>query len=117
MTFGKSISTCFSKYAEFKGRASLPEYWWFVLFTTLMGWGTLLVGQVAMGDNGGVAINAIFQLAVFLPSMAVLTRRLHDTNRSGWNFLWCFTIIGLIPVLIWLVRKGDQSENKYGSLS
>ena len=43
MTFGQSISTCFAKYATFKGRASRSEFWWFILFSVLgsaaiMGW-------------------------------------------------------------------------------
>lgn len=43
MTLGKSISTCLSKFFDFNGRASRPEYWWFYLFSVLLAWGAMLV--------------------------------------------------------------------------
>jgi uncharacterized membrane protein YhaH (DUF805 family) len=108
MTFGKSISTCMGKYVDFKGRAARPEYWWFYLFTVLLSWGSLIV------DNTGI-VSGIVNLALLLPSLAVAARRLHDTNRSGWWMLIAFTVIGLIPLIIWLANKGDDQANQYGS--
>ncbi len=43
MTFGNAISTCLSKFFDFNGRASRPEYWWFYLFSVLLAWGAMLV--------------------------------------------------------------------------
>lgn len=106
MTFGKSISTCFAKYADFKGRAARPEYWWFILFTTLISWGATLVG-------GGIG-SGLWSLIVLLPSFAAATRRLHDTGRSGWWQLLYFTIIGGIFVIVWLASKGAEEANAYG---
>ena len=58
----------------------------------------------------------IFNLAVFLPSWAVMIRRLHDVNRSGWWILINLTIIGIIPFTYWLFMKvGDEGENRFGS--
>lgn len=108
MTFGKSISTCLSKYADFNGRASRPEYWWFYLFTVLLSWGAMIV------DSSQI-LSGIISLALFLPSLAAAARRLHDTNRSAWWLLIAFTIIGLIPLLIWLASKGNDQDNQYGS--
>lgn len=108
MRFGQSISTCYSKYTDFEGRASRSEYWWFYLFQSLC---TLPLNSPSL--NIGFSLF----LAVFLfliPFCAVGTRRLHDTGRSGWNQLWVFTIIGSIPLLIWLASKGDESSNSYG---
>jgi len=95
MTFGKSISTCFSKFFDFKGRASRPEYWWFYLFTILASWGSMLVDHTQI-------LSGLVSLICLFPALAAATRRLHDTNRSGWWQLLCFTIIGIIPVIIWL---------------
>jgi uncharacterized membrane protein YhaH (DUF805 family) len=53
-------------------------------------------------------------VAVFLPTIAVATRRLHDTNRSGWWQLIGLTIVGLIPLLIWTVQDSDAGPNRYG---
>ena len=108
MTFGKSISTCMGKYVDFNGRASRPEYWWFYLFTILLSWGSLIV------DNSGI-VSGIVNLALLLPALSVAARRLHDTNRSGWWMLIAFTIIGLIPLIVWLASKGSGQSNEYGS--
>lgn len=91
MSFGQSIKTCLSKYADFKGRAGRPEYWWFVLFGSLLVWGAQLI------DRSG-KLSSLINLAVLLPSVAAATRRLHDTGRSGWWQLLSLTVIGLIPL-------------------
>ncbi|WP_027467485.1 DUF805 domain-containing protein [Deefgea rivuli] len=89
MKFEESIKICFSKYADFKGRAIRSEYWWFALFTFLV--------SIALGMFSEVA-SGLFSLATLLPSLAVGARRLHDTNRSGW-----WQLIGLVPVIGWIV--------------
>lgn len=53
-------------------------------------------------------------LGTFLPSIAVAARRLHDVNKSGWWQLITITIIGLIPLLIWYVKKGEEGSNRFG---
>ena len=37
MTFSESVKTCFSKFAEFQGRAPRSEFWWFFLLDFLLG--------------------------------------------------------------------------------
>jgi uncharacterized membrane protein YhaH (DUF805 family) len=96
------------KYVDFNGRASRPEYWWFYLFTVLLSWGSLIV------DHSGI-VSGIVNLALLLPALSAAARRLHDTNRSGWWMLIAFTIIGLIPLIIWLASKGNDQSNEYGS--
>ncbi len=108
MTFGKAISTCMGKYVDFNSRASRPEYWWFYLFTVLLSWGSLIV------DHSGI-VSGIVNLALLLPSLSAAVRRLHDTNRSGWWMIIAFTIIGLIPLIIWLASKGKDQVNEYGN--
>lgn len=107
LNFGQAITVCFSKYADFKGRALRSEYWWFYLFTVLLGWGATLV------DPSGI-VAGIVNLALLLPVLAAATRRLHDTGRSGWWQLIALTIIGLIPLIIWLASQGAAKENQYG---
>ena len=96
------------KYVDFNGRASRPEYWWFYLFTVLLSWGAMIA------DSSQI-LSGLVSLAVLLPSLAVGARRLHDTNRSGWWLLISLSVIGLIPLIIWLARKGNDQENDYGS--
>ena len=101
MNFGQSIAYCFSNYANFNGRASRSECWWFFLFGFILQFvGT--VWDAATGDTSGSGV--MFWIAyavVFIPSIAVGARRLHDVNKSGWWQLISFTIVGIIPLIIW----------------
>jgi uncharacterized membrane protein YhaH (DUF805 family) len=106
MTFGESINTCFSKYADFNGRASRSEYWWWVLFTFLA---SIAINMVSHHVSG------FFSLATLLPSLAVGARRLHDTDRSGWlQLLWMVPVIGWILLIVWLAQEGKESS-RYAS--
>ncbi len=97
MTFEQSIRTCFTKYAEFAGRATRSEFWWFFLFTLLVSVGLDMVSHTLSG---------LFSLATLLPSLAVGARRLHDTNRSGWwLLLWLVPFIGWIVLIIFYVQE------------
>ena len=92
-------------YAQFEGRASRSEYWWFYLVTVLAG---------GVADRVSGTVGNIASLVLLLPSLALAARRLHDTGRSGWWFLLVFTIIGIPVVLYWLVKDSDAGANKYG---
>ena len=84
MSFSDAIRSCFSKYATFSGRASRPEYWWFVLFLFLGGLAARTIDGVLIPAGGPSAITGLFQLATLLPLLAVGWRRMHDTGRPGW---------------------------------
>ena len=60
-------------------------------------------------------VNLIFTVGVLLPSFSVMTRRLHDINRSGWWQLLYITIIGIVLLVIWCATEGENKKNKYGS--
>ena len=106
MTFGESINICFKKYANFDGRASRSEYWWFFLFTFLVSMATGIISE---------ALSGLFSLAVLLPSLAVGARRLHDTDRSGWFLLlWFIPVLGWIVLLIWFIQEGKE-PNRYSA--
>ena len=107
MSFSDAIRACFTKYAEFNGRASRPEYWWFWLFSLLVGIATSVLGHAASG---------LVSLLMLLPSLAVAARRLHDTNRSGWwQLLWFIPVIGWIVLVIFVVGEGTPGDNQFGS--
>ena len=92
-------------YAQFDGRASRSEYWWFYLFTLLV--------TAAVDSFGGTAGN-LASLFFLLPGFALIARRLHDVGRSGWWFLIVFTVIGIPVLLYWLVKDSDKGKNAYG---
>ena len=117
MNFRIAIIKCFMLYAVFNGRAGRAEYWWFFLFTVIIGIMATVIDSTlgldtAIGGNGGVT--TLIQLATLLPSIAVASRRLHDTGRSGWwQLLWFALFIGWIPLIIWLAST-SKDDNKYG---
>jgi uncharacterized membrane protein YhaH (DUF805 family) len=92
-------------YAQFDGRASRSEYWWFYLFTLLAGLATEVVGST---------VGNLATLVFFLPGLALAVRRLHDVGRSGWWVLILFTVIGIPVFLYWTVKDSDKGKNAYG---
>ena len=87
---------CLKNYFNFSGRATRSEFWYFMLFLFLFGIVIKLI-EVIMGmgiyDSG--ILSLIYDLALLIPTLAVSTRRLHDTNRSGW-----WNLIMLVPIII-----------------
>lgn len=107
MNFQTSVQTCFKKYAEFNGRASRSEYWWFALAIFLI---SLVLATVSS------TLTNLFSLATLLPSLAVGARRLHDTDRSGWwQLLWIVPIIGWIVMIVFLVQQTQAQDNRFGA--
>lgn len=105
-------------YAGFSGRASRKEYWMFLLFHLLfilaMAFSSSFV-QETIGVRIGAIFLGIYILGTLIPSLAVAVRRLHDTNRSGWNiFIRYIPVVGGIIYLIYLVTEGDAGDNEYG---
>lgn len=107
MTFQESIRQCFLKYAEFNGRASRAEYWWFFLFVLLAG------GVLSTLSN---KLAGAFYLATLLPSLAAASRRLHDTERSGWwQLVALVPLVGLIVLLVFLTQKSSDAADVTGA--
>ena len=99
------------KYAVFSGRARRMEFWIFVLFNIIIGCILGIIDAVV----GTVVLGAIYSLAVFIPSIAVTVRRLHDTDRSGWwYFIILIPLIGLIVLLVFMVLDGTPGPNRFG---
>ena len=92
MGFLKAVKTCFRKYANFSGRASRPEYWWFFLFAVVVSALFAVVDAAIFGVDAETGqapriFSGLFQLAILLPMLAVAWRRMHDTGRPGWYVL------------------------------
>jgi uncharacterized membrane protein YhaH (DUF805 family) len=116
MPFPDAVKICFNKYVDFNGRARRSEFWWWALFTVLLGLVASIIDAIlGTGSSSGTGlIQGLAQLAVLLPSLAVGARRLHDTGRSGWwQLLWIAIVVGWIFLIIWFCED-SHSENKYG---
>ena len=130
MSFAEAIKTCFKKYADFRGRASRPEFWWFVLFYYLVillpvvPWIAIDAGSVNQAPFGepasrtavgvfGVLVGAAF-LALLIPYLAAGVRRLHDTGKSGWWWLISLVPFGSIVLIVFFAIEGNPGWNQYG---
>src|SRR6266576_6086656 len=96
MPIVNAVKACLAKYANFNGRATRTEYWWFFLAVLL---GSAVTSLIAL------RIYALFSLVTLLPLIAVGARRLHDTNRSGWWQLLALVPFGVVVPIILLAQK------------
>ena len=108
-------------YANFEGRARREEYWMFVLFNTIffiLFFIPFIAGAVMESEAlmmiGGLLL-FLYIAALFIPSIAVAVRRLHDQGKSGtWYFIGFVPFIGGIWLLVLMVTEGTHGPNQYG---
>jgi uncharacterized membrane protein YhaH (DUF805 family) len=108
-----------SRYADFRGRASRTEYWWwFGLMFGLNVLGYLLLLSASEPDELVLAVAVAYVvvgLATLVPSIAVTVRRFHDQGRSGWWILMAFVpIIGWLLLLAAMVPDSERGPNRWG---
>ena len=120
MSFKQAISNLFQKYFDFKGRASRSEYWWAMLAVFLVSQ-AINIAIIVFKYSGipvlaGLLqiINGIVTIGLFIPSLSLAVRRLHDTGKTGWWLLLYFTILGIFVLLYWYYKKGSDQHNEYG---
>jgi uncharacterized membrane protein YhaH (DUF805 family) len=98
------------EYANFNGRATRSEFWYFTLVNIFVS----LIFSVIGASIGFPFLSMIYSLVVLLPSIAVATRRLHDIGKSGWwQLLGFIPIIGWIVLIIWYATESKE-DNQYG---
>jgi uncharacterized membrane protein YhaH (DUF805 family) len=103
--FVEAVRRGLMQFANFQGRASRSEFWWFALFNFVV---ALFLGWIPI-------IGFIIVIALLIPSVAVGVRRLHDTDRVGWWYLLCFVpLIGAIVLIIFFVQKSQPGQNRFG---
>ena len=131
MGFTESLRTCFGKYAKFDGRASRSEFWYFVLFCFVYmfvaGFLLGLTGASQAGIDGAILF---LMIPIFIPSIAVAARRLHDINQSGWMqcifipgffadmFLGTGYVIYIMTLALyafWFSQAGKKMKNRFGA--
>ena len=102
-----------TRYADFTGRATRSEYWYFILFSFLLSFAfsvidTFVINRMIGMDSsqsGGI-LGVLFSLALIIPSIAIGVRRLHDTGKSGlWLLIGFLPVIGTLILLFFFVQK------------
>ncbi|MEP6481222.1 MAG: DUF805 domain-containing protein [Rhodoglobus sp.] len=120
MTFFDSIKTVFRKFAEFEGRASRPEFWWFTLFSFLVNaaLGALTppssnpnmfeFSTYRAGFTGFASLAGVWSIVVLLPSLAVAVRRLRDAGYRWTELFWL--LLPIVGAIILIVRLAEPSN-------
>ena len=126
---------CLKNYANFNGRASRAELWYFLLFWSIFYFVVILIDRqigynfISLNDlplNEYLPIGKFYSdvgILVFfyrpltiVPSFAVIVRRLHDMNMSGkWAYSFLIPPVGIL-LLFYLVKSGDKNDNQYGDV-
>ena len=106
--FGEAISVCFSKYADFSGRASRSEFWYWVLFDAIGVFASSFMDELFLGYRDPPLFYIIFTLATLLPFIAVSARRLHDTDHTGW-----WQLLPIVNIVLGC-GEGPQTPNRFG---
>jgi len=105
-------------YATFQGRSTRSEYWYFMLFFTLMiVLPFVIAGFLGVGENGQMIMFTIAGIALLvhiIPSIAISVRRLHDIGKSGWWYFISFIpYVGSIAIMI-MAMIDSKDDNEYG---
>ena len=128
-SFGDAVRRFFKKYADFTGRASRSEYWWWILLQFLIGLALWLLafilgvaGPITSSDDSRLAspgfwvivvIATVWGLATLVPHLAVTWRRLHDANLAGpWWFL-SFVPFGSIVILVFTLLQSNPQGARF----
>ena len=113
----RALTKAFNKYADFNGTATRTEFWLYYLYAFIF----FLVFQFADWYSGITSmifydgkyiefaetfiVGMVFQLFIFIPSLAIGARRLHEIGKSGWWQLLILTGIGIILLFVWWSTK------------
>ena len=131
MGFIEAVKICLGKYAQFNGRASRSEFWFFTLFLFIYLFvAGFLLGIVGASDEAFGVATLVLLIPIFIPGIAVAARRLHDINQSGW--MQCIFIPGFVAdellgtgyviyiltfalYAFWFSQAGKKGKNRFGA--
>ena len=123
MRFIESIKYSLKNYANFKGRASRSEFWFWVLLNALVPFCSVFLIVLISGkpfdslssQDFWEGLYGIFLLSLLIPNLARIVRRLHDTNKSGkYLFFALIPLVGNLLLITWCCTKGDVGPNRFG---
>jgi len=111
------LDTLKNHYADFQGKATRSQYWYFILFSFALSifFATIdifvinpLLGATASQATEGGFLQLIYAIAVLVPSLSIAVRRLHDLNKSGkWLLIAFIPLVGPILLIYWFLQKGE----------
>jgi uncharacterized membrane protein YhaH (DUF805 family) len=116
MGFAEAISSGFANITNFEGRSSRPAFWWWLLFIWVL---ELVISLITGAGRGGTGflywIGFAIAIVLWIATLAVGCRRLHDTGKSGWlQLLLIIPCIGAIILIVFWVQPSTPGDNAYG---
>jgi uncharacterized membrane protein YhaH (DUF805 family) len=98
-------------YNDFDGRARRAEFWWYMLVFVVI---DVALALVQLPTHTKI-LTALLGLGLFVPTVGVYVRRLHDIGKSGWWLLvGLVPVIGIGVVLYWWAQPGTSGPNEFG---
>jgi uncharacterized membrane protein YhaH (DUF805 family) len=123
MSFPDAVrNVLINKFGDFNGRATRSEYWWWALASFIISIPfTILDGIIfGWGYDDPVWFSILLSIAIFIPTLTLTVRRLHDKGKSGWFLLILvvplINICFMIVLLVWFIQDGDAHVNSYGDV-
>lgn len=111
--FGEAIRNFFTQYATFSGRATRSEYWWIVLFNAIVNAAISMVIGLIQPDLVAI-VSGLYSLAILIPTLALIWRRLHDIGKRGtWYLMILIPLVGWIFVIVYFCTASGP-DNQYG---
>lgn len=112
----EAVRAVIGKYADFHGRAGRPEFWWWQVAQLAAVVAVVVVGQLTIVLGGLLDLTLI--IGGFVPGLAVLTRRLHDTGRSGvFMLVSLIPFVGMIILIVVTALPSEPRTNRYDLLT
>ncbi|MBD5770872.1 DUF805 domain-containing protein [Marinomonas colpomeniae] len=97
------------QYAVFSGTASREAFWMFLLLNVLIS-AAFVVLEIFFEMTW--RIEALYSLLIFLPTLSLTVRRLHDTGRSTWWLLVMLVpAIGMVALFVLLALPSAPQTN------
>lgn len=111
----KEYIQMFSRTFDFKGKSSLREYWmaWLVSFivsSLLFVFALPFIKNLTLFNIIYDCVSSLYSIIVFLPTLSLTIRRLHDIKKSGWWVL--ISLVPLVGQIILIINLAKPSSFK-----
>jgi len=105
------------RYATFKGRSTRSQFWLYHLGVLVLAIVGFIIDIAIAGPLGPEpVVSAVVIIAHYIPSLAIIVRRLHDTDKSGWLVLVCvIPLVGLIAFIVFGCMASTPGTNRFGA--
>lgn len=121
-SFKNAVSQFYRRYVQIEGRSNIPQYWWVMLYETVVYLVLFLLATwTSTGYHEGAgywiftSIYGLFALVNLIPNIALGVRRMHDIGKGGgWIFINLVPFIGWIWFLVLTLMPSEQGRNRFG---